>query len=170
MNGKRNEAIRGKKVLLEDLIYIAGLFDGEGCVNIYQINTDYMKQKERRKVPKWVLSVTIYNCDFEIINWLYESFGGYLQRRVRNNPKWRQNYAWKLSANKALEFLKRIEPYLRIKKEQALTAIEFQENQSRFNQTKKGKPIGMSEKDMKFREDCWLKIKALNRGTFTRRD
>src|SRR3990167_475151 len=103
MNGKKNGTIRGKKVLLKDLIYTAGLFDGEGCVNIYRINTEYTKKKEGRKVPKWVLSATIYNCDFEVINWLHESFGGYLQKRTRNNPKWRQNYAWKITANIAMD-------------------------------------------------------------------
>ena len=50
-----------RKILSEiELAYIGGLFDGEGCVNIY-----------RAKCPnnryRYELSSTIYNCDKDII-------------------------------------------------------------------------------------------------------
>ena len=55
MNGVRNKAIRGKKLNKIELAYIAGLVDGEGCINIYRIDTDYSRNKEKRLVPKFVL-------------------------------------------------------------------------------------------------------------------
>lgn len=139
------------------MAYIAGLLDGEGCINIYKITTDYIRQKEKRKVPKFVLSVTIYNCDYAVLLWLYRQFGGYLQTRSKRSEKWKDAYAWKLSANVASDFLESIKRYLRIKKRQAGLAIQFQENQSRFHRFKKGKPAGMSKKDFDFRERCWKK-------------
>lgn len=161
MKGIKNETIKGK-VSEKEIIYIAGLFDGEGCVNIYKIDTDYTRNKEKRKVPKWVLSTTIYNCHYETIKWLYDSFGGYLQTRNRNPKTWRTNYAWKLTANSSMEFLKRVLPYLKIKQKQAQVAIKFQANQSRFHKEKKRKGVEMTEEGRKFREKCWLEIKSLN--------
>ena len=98
------------------------------------------------------------------MDWLHECFGGYLMTRNRNDKTWRTNYAIKVSANIAMDFLKQIKPYLKIKKDQAELALKFQENQSRFHKNKKGKPknSGMSKEDLNFRIDCWKKMKELN--------
>jgi len=153
MNGIKNKTIRGKKFSSLEQAYIAGLVDGEGCINIYRINT--------KKVPKWILSISIYNCDFNILNWLYKRRGGYLQKRGKRKKKWKQNYAWKISANDAMEFLQDIKKYLRIKKRQAELAIKFQTKQSRrlrgYSRIK-----GTPKKIMQFRINAWLQMKKLN--------
>ena len=165
MNGVKNTATRGKVLTKVELAYIAGLLDGEGCINIGKITTDYIREVEKRKVPKYVLSVTVYNTHQETVQWLHELFGGYLQTRYRHPKTWRTNYAWKVSANTANDFLKQVVKLLRIKKRQAQRAIEFQDNQSRFHRAKKGKPAGMSVEDLTFRENCYQELKALNKGT-----
>jgi len=163
----KDKAIRGKKLPKIELAYIAGLLDGEGCINIYRINTPYIRKVEKRLQPKWVLSVSIYNTHYETIKWLYDNFGGYLQSRHRykkpeqiENGKWKPSYAWKLAANKANDFLKRIVKYLRIKKEQVELAIKFQDNLCQFHRTKKVNKL--SGADIEFREKCWLQMKMLN--------
>lgn len=155
---KNNTIIRGKKLSQYDLAYIAGLFDGEGCVNIYKIDTKHTKITGRRKNPRWELSTTIYNCDYKIIKWLYDNYGGYLQHRGRKNPKWKKSYAWKMSSNQAISFLKGIKKYLRIKEKQTELAIKFQQYRIR----KKNKFATLTKKDVKFHEYCWLKMKKLN--------
>jgi hypothetical protein len=160
MIGKRNKATRGKKSSSLEKAYIAGLLDGEGCINIYRINTKRIEEIEGRKNPKYILSVTIYNCHYGVIKWLHEQYGGYLQTRYRNPKTWRTNYAWKVSANIALDFLKEVQKYMKIKSEQAKIAIKFQEKQSRFHKEKKTQ--GLSSEEHAFREECWLELKRLN--------
>lgn len=157
-----NKITRGKKLSSLEKAYIAGLLDGEGCINIYRINTDYTKGKEKRLYPKYILSVTIYNSHFETIKWLHDTLGGYLQTRTSKNEKWRVNYAWRICANVAMAFLKEVKPYMRIKTNQANLAIKFQQKQSRFHKEKKGTDCGLSEDGHTFRENCWLELKRLN--------
>jgi len=72
------------------------------------------------------LNVTIANNNKEIHDWLVENFGG----SVSASNRWKRTYQWKLTANQAKEFLEKIVPYLKIKKEQAILAIEFQKSKS----------------------------------------
>jgi len=49
----------------------------------------------------------------------------YVIKARREN--WKPQWEWKLEAGKAMEFLKLVYPYLRLKKPQAEIAIKFQE-------------------------------------------
>lgn len=129
-------AIRGKKTFealtIEEVNYIAGFFDGEGNINIYKIDTENNRKVHQLRNPKYELSVAFYNTDKEIMEWLHSVFGGYLQTRNRDNsPKrdkeWKENYCVRMTSNQALEFIRLVYPYLRIKKKQADVAIAFQE-------------------------------------------
>lgn len=120
---------RGKNLKNEEIAYIAGLFDGEGNVNIFMVFTPTMQ--DQKKNPKYELSIAIYNTHKPVIDWLYEIFGGYVQTKnaTKNSSykkHWKENYSWKLGATQAKDFLEMVLPYLQIKKEQAAIAINFQ--------------------------------------------
>jgi hypothetical protein len=104
------------------LAYTAGLFDGEGSIVIG------CGKRPDRRAPQYWLQVGITNTDREIIDWLLATFGGHVSdnshapSRRRQRPCW----AWRVMSNEAATFLESILPYLRIKREQALIALEFQ--------------------------------------------
>lgn len=134
--------------------YLAGLFDGEGSINIF-------KQTSRKdmKAPAYFLEISIGNTHRGVLQWILEHFGGRLthnaeQYTERNQRTWR----WRASSNEAYEILIVILPYLIVKKDQAQVAIEFRERQVTFN-AHGHNPI-TAEEDA-WRENQRMKIRSM---------
>ena len=102
-----------------DVLYAAGIFDGEGSIGI-----------NRNRTPKgsyrWWLVVSVANIDMRLHIWLQATFGGHVRVNSRKNPA-RPCYHWTLTSRQAADFLKLLSPFLKIKGEQAAVGIEFQE-------------------------------------------
>jgi hypothetical protein len=108
--------------------YLAGLFDGEGSVNIF-------KQPSRKdmKSSAYFVEISIGNTHKGVLKWVLEHFGGRLTHNAerytkRNQRTWR----WRASSHEAYEILIAMRPYLIVKQEQAQVAIEFREHQVAF--------------------------------------
>ncbi len=104
-----------------ELAYLAGLFDGEGCICIRQNG-----QKKNGKRKQLCLDCGI-GMNSEYIPQLFKfHFGGSISKRhpkkITHSPCW----YWQVSAQKALTFLEIISSHLRLKKAEAELAIEFQ--------------------------------------------
>lgn len=81
------------------------------------------------------------------------------------NKGYKPCYHWYIQSNQALAFLKQIEPYLIIKREQAKLAIQFQEKFSKLKSIchKGRKPRQPFPKEIwDWKEFCYLKMKELN--------
>lgn len=100
-----------------DLAYVAGIIDGEGHIGLHCRNDRKLRYR---------LRVSVSNTNEWLIQWLHFNFEGYVYEVIMKNPKWKKQWKWSLSSNMAMEFLKLVYPYLRIKKPQAEIAIEFQ--------------------------------------------
>jgi hypothetical protein len=106
------------------LAYIAGIFDGEGSIVIGVRKPDGIKHQS----PSHFLQVGITNTNRLLIEWLLATCGGHIsdnshaKSRAGQLPCW----AWRVIGWDALQFLEKILPYLRIKTEQAIFAIQFQ--------------------------------------------
>jgi len=98
-----------------DLAYIAGIFDGEGCVCILKEN--------QRKYTLFRIEASIQNTDLALVEYLKTCFGGYVGFRKLSSGK--MFAKWCLSCKSAVEFLEKIKPFLRIKKRQAELASEI---------------------------------------------
>jgi hypothetical protein len=149
---KANKVTRGK-VSKTELAYIAGFLDGEGWITLYK-----SKDISRKKYPRFEYQVGICNNNKGVINWLYDTFGGSIRTRNKQNLKWQDNYLWKLSSNQASDFLKLILPYMRLKNNQAELAIEFQEKRK----LKKNRFKPMTEEEYEYANKCWEKMRKLN--------
>lgn len=109
-----------------DTRYVAGLFDADGCVTIIRA--------KRGETTRYVLRVDISNCYAPVINALKAQFGGsvvcrHLAGRKKRDPKEygiRDTYTWITSAQCARAFLRRVLPYLIVKREEATVALTFQ--------------------------------------------
>jgi len=137
--------------------YIAGFFDGEGCIVIY-------KNKRTKGINFYHnLFVTATQQDIKPLKKIKQIFGG--QVRLINRKNTKSNYfTWQASGKIALTFLKKISPYLIIKKEQALLGIKFQEEKSLEKPIyiKGNKHSSLNKFQIKKREKYKLKISILN--------
>jgi hypothetical protein len=94
--------------------YIAGFVDGEGCISC------------RTRAKKYLTpSIEVTNCNKEVLDWLASLFGGgiYLNKDFR--PTRKDSYHWTVAGQKAIDCIKTIYPYLRIKKPQAMLVLSL---------------------------------------------
>lgn len=95
----------------EDIVYMAGLLDGEGCIT--HCNSNFR--------------VTLSNTNKDILIWIRSKFGGYVNDQyLPKNPN--HNVAWKWILSTKTEvfiFLEELLPYLKIKNKEALLVIKF---------------------------------------------
>lgn len=121
----------------EQLAYIAGIVDGEGCISLFHTTNQHRPVRNRNsrsvgnshpgRSRQTILRVSVGMTDKTIPEWLYATFGGVLQYRQRAKSSWKDRWDWNLSSQMAAAFLKQILPYLKIKHGQAELGIVFQE-------------------------------------------
>lgn len=98
--------------------YLAGFFDGEGCVNFTIAGANRQLK----------LRVCIVNTDRNILELIRAQCGGSLPApRKHKNPKWKHFNMLTFHDATAVEFLRLIQPFVRIKAAQIALAIEFVE-------------------------------------------
>lgn len=139
------------------LSYLAGFFDGEGCVCVLKSKAP----ADRREITDiFRLSATISNTDRDILETYKKYFGGVIVSKDRRKETHKICYMWSAQATKAKNFFIIILPYLRQKKEQAELAIKFQENMHKNHN--KGNAIVTGE-DLEIRDYYYTEIKRLKR-------
>ena len=95
---------------MERIQYLAGFFDGEGCIVL----------RRGRKTP----TLTVTQVDPRPLRLFEEEFGGRVtKRQAPRKEAHRQAYRWDIHAG-AVQALVRMRPFLIVKAEQADLAIE----------------------------------------------
>lgn len=134
------------------LSYLAGFFDGEGCISI-------LKRKKGNWNVSHFLRVSIGQKDGETLDWIKDNFGGNVYLIKIDG-----SYVWALSDHQAYEFTKIICPFLRYKKPQAELAIRFHEDRIvNSRRMTKHKHTALTEEELKLREDMFLEMKSLKK-------
>ncbi len=108
---------------INQLAYLAGIFDGEGYLGFHPKNS---KQKVR---------VSIGNTYKPLIDWLSTLGGKIGIPRISKLGK-KQTFSWRITGySNVLIFLTDLEPYLLIKKDKANQVMTFLESRlkSRYN-------------------------------------
>jgi len=108
----------GEKISIQ---YIAGFFDGEGGI--------YVTQKVDKRFGKDILvrniRCQITNGDIKVLKMIQQKYGGIIREKQREEG-WKPAFYLEISSQKdMLKFLRDIEPYLIIKKEQVKLAIQY---------------------------------------------
>jgi len=101
--------------------YLAGLFDGEGCISI-------CPRRDKYNDNAFIFCIQITNTNTTLMKWLVEHFGGvyYSQDGKSRKSNWKPSYRWRVKGRRnEEEFLLGVLPYLVVKREQALLALEF---------------------------------------------
>ena len=100
-----------------DIAYIAGLFDGEGCVSYKQ----YMQKRKGRKkaYPFWQIRLEIAMTEKSILVWLCEVLGVGTVTEKRYKTKytlgWKKQWRWRCSHRDAFKVCCLLFPYAHIK-------------------------------------------------------
>lgn len=93
----------------EQLIWLAGFFDGEGCI-----------QCPRGLVP---LRVTVAQINAEPLNVFRRIFGGNVYREPK--PGYRDMHLWAITGRAAVDALLKLRPFLTIKAEEADLGVRY---------------------------------------------
>ena len=100
--------------------YVAGLFDGEGCVSCQR----QWIQGKYEKYPRVQIQISIANNNLEIIHLLQRWFGGGKYRKHKNS----KCFTWRvLGKQNLLKFLNAVYPHTVIKRGEVYHAIRFAE-------------------------------------------
>ena len=135
-----------------DLAYAAGLFDGEGCVNIYHC-------KARKNGPlHHVLRTTVAMTDRATIEWLRSKFGGPIHS-THHYPRHRELWVWALNAKKAGRFLQLIRPYLKTKATECWLALEYLAQRTLYRGGRQGGRGRLPAEELALREGYCLALR-----------
>lgn len=134
--------------------YIAGFFDGEGSIGIYS-----RKDRKGGYHLRTQLTQNLTPKSLELIEFLQSVYGGNFS--PHKTLSMNTNFNWQLNGDKAVVFLEDILPFLVLKEEQALLAIEFQKNRPTINRNRNGEIQAHSMYAVKWCKDISDKMKKL---------
>lgn len=152
--GYGTKHLSGNSNFLEkiDLNWLAGLFEGEGSIQISKVD-------RKNRWMTYRLYVEVRNTNKELMDYLQSNLAGtYLTKKTDKDKNRREAYIWQLGAGKANPMLASIRSYVfsdRVKEKIDL-ALEFQ------NQKQIGGLRGNTEYGKK-QEEYFLKMKELNK-------
>lgn len=99
--------------------YLAGLFDGEGCVDISQA-----KPKRGKRHGTYSICLRIAMTDIVLVNMLKDNFGGYIiGGRKKSKPHHLEQACWRLRITEARKLIPKLLPHVIHKQEQLMLAL-----------------------------------------------
>lgn len=109
----------------EDIIWTAGLVDGEGCIRIHRVvHKSGILYGYRPSYALEVFVKMVHKPAIERLLKTYKIGKIYIARPGKNNK--RVCRKWLLTNNNAFQFLKIIYPFLMVKKKEANLALRFE--------------------------------------------
>ena len=103
-----------------DAAYLAGLFDGEGCV-IYKQHLDTKRKDRPKRYKVWRIALEMSMTDKPVMEWVYDLVKcGTLKLNVKNKSPsskshWKDQWRWRCSHRDAYQVAKLLWPYAQVK-------------------------------------------------------
>ena len=100
---------------ISDAAYIAGLFDGNGCVTYKR---QMKKRGDKKAYPTWNIRMEINMTDKPVIQWVHETLGvGTFGEKPPGKGQLgkKMQYRWRCSHRDALYVAKLMWPYAQVK-------------------------------------------------------
>ncbi len=156
---KLGQPSRSKRL---SLAYTAGFIDADGAIVITRGGEKSKRFKEKRR---WYsIFVTVSQKNPTILYLLQKKYGGNVQihKRKAIDKNHKLAHTWRIQANQAYKFLKKIYPKLILKKRQARLAMMLQENIWK-HKNKFANTGGLPRKILDYREKLRQENKNLNK-------
>ena len=139
-----------------ELAYYAGIFDGEGCIVIH--SHQWVTKGGKTRVGFYP-EIILANTNQWLIQQLRFAFGGNVYLRKRGTTRAQAIWVWQTTSKKATQCLESLLPYLKLKKQQALLAVEME---------KRRRPRGSHrlepDENIAWQQAQKILISKLNRG------
>lgn len=116
-----------------DLAYLAGFFDGEGCISIG-------KHRNNGK-DFYELHILVAQKSRWILEWFKFNFEGKIFKHKKPEGRQSEWFTWQVAAVKAASALKVLLPYLKLKKAEAELALKFQGQKGRIRLTEEERAV-----------------------------
>ena len=116
----------GRKTITVEIAYIAGFFDGEGCVRI---------KKANQGGNSYYIIAHLTNTNKNILEKVKDLFGGSI--RIQEKGRNKKVYNWCITSAEAADFLRTLLPFLIEKQTQAELALYFHHGKENFTKEKK---------------------------------
>ena len=98
--------------------YLAGLIDGEGCIDLNISYGKYIRPRVR---------IALAEPSKFVLDMIQNTYGGHLYKREVTNPDWQNSYSWELAGyGQVCCFLRNIKNFLYIKRQQAEFVLELE--------------------------------------------
>ncbi len=121
-----DEKLKINELSETDAAYIAGFLDGEGSICLQSNHTNDLNRS-----TSYHLRVTITNTFPGIIDWLAFTVGyGNVHARKIYPGANKQGWDWSINGRRAINLLKQLYPFLKVKRLQAEVAFKFAETLS----------------------------------------
>lgn len=117
---------KGRATVTSQIAYLAGFFDGEGCIRI---------KWSSQRGNCFYIWVAITNSYKPVLDLAVSLFGGKVRRAEKRSNK--TIYHYLITSSEAVDMLKTMIGFLREKKSQAQLAISFHEKKSRLTSKQK---------------------------------
>lgn len=145
------------------LAYLAGLFDGEGCIGLYNTRTKLDKRAAYYQLVMRVTQKTPFG-----IKLLNDMWAGNLAVSTGNSAgRVGPYFSWKLTNKKAELALTELLPYLHEKKSQAELALSFCLLRRKQNVVSKREQRRLNEDELAVRDVYIAKIKGEKHRVFS---
>jgi len=158
-----------KAISRDHAIYFAGLFDGEGCVNICERHPRYGGPGQ--VTPTFRCELSLSNTHRGVIEHLVATMGGCLfkQNRVgelkKNGQQRRPIWRWGAGQAESQYILFHVLPFLIVKRQQALLAMAFWESINKLRRQPHPGRIGrlrLSPEEIESRRQFVKQMQTLN--------
>ena len=136
--------------------YMAGIMDTDGSFSVKR-----QKGQSDTKNLRYMPQIQMSMASLDVINHIRKNcvYGTVCVAKNKSCIRG-YHYAWSISKKQdSLEFVEKILPYLKEKKEQALILLDFCKNSKNTSFCKGGIP----EKELEFRESCYQRIVETNK-------
>lgn len=140
-----------------DLAYIAGIIDGEGCIQIQKPK----RRHNRERSQTYKLQLRVANTDLRLIEYINSIFPAYIYNGSEKRKGRRRQFVWHANGAKAAAVLRAVLPFLICKKEQAMTAISFQDTFNTYYGVH-----GLPTEVLEFRERSYLECRKFKKREF----
>ncbi len=134
----------------ENILYLAGILDGEGCISIEL----QAANKSCRKVDYYIPRLSVINTSYPLIEWLINNFGGKHHIRKKED-NCRLIYVWNIFGQHMEDVIRAVEPFLIVKKQAANIILEYR--------TTIADEWHISEDTHKKRKELYLRMRIVNK-------
>ena len=147
----RGEFLNMQKITREDLIYLAGLIDGDGCFLVSK-----RTKLTAAGATQYIMKLQVQCINEAFINSLISIFGG-VKIVCRKKPPRNNLYGMEFTGNILTHLCELLIPFLKLKKPHAENLLEM-----RRTYNGRGGRIIVSDEDLAIRDKCFQISRSLN--------